>query len=225
MNNTVNTLLGSELFNGISEKELIRLLDTNNYKENNYKKGEILAQQHEVCNRLIILIKGSVRAEMINDGGKVIKVEDIKSPNPLAIMFLFGKKNRFPVEVTANEDCETLIISKKTLLSLFQDNKQLLQNFLDISSDYATRLSSKLTFLSFKTIRQKLAGYLLDLSMGESMFDLDRSQNDLAEYFGVTRPSLSRELAKMQQDGLIEISRKKVTLIDKEGLLNLVVRV
>ncbi len=61
-----------------------------NIHENSFKKGEILALQDEPANRLIILLKGSVKAEMTDPSGKVVKVEDIEAPNPLAVLFLFG---------------------------------------------------------------------------------------------------------------------------------------
>jgi CRP-like cAMP-binding protein len=79
---------------------------------------------------------------------------------------------------------------------------------------FATRLSDKLYFLSFKTIRQKIANYLLKLPAKEGVVTLDRSQNSLAEYFGVTRPSLSRELANMQEEGLIEMERKTIRILN-----------
>ena len=55
-----------------------------------------------MCNRLVILTQGSVRGEMIDYSGRLIKVEDIAAPRALAPLFLFGEENRFPVEVTAN---------------------------------------------------------------------------------------------------------------------------
>ena len=52
-------------------------------------------------NRLVILTKGSVRGEMIDYSGRLIKVEDITAPRAIAPLFLFGEQNRYPVEVTS----------------------------------------------------------------------------------------------------------------------------
>lgn len=78
------------LFGQITPDELEGIFNELNIHENSFKKGEILALQDEPANRLIILLKGSVKAEMTDPSGKVVKVEDIEAPNPLAVLFLFG---------------------------------------------------------------------------------------------------------------------------------------
>lgn len=214
MEATHKILLRCPLFVGMTEVELDDLLSNITYKELLYSKDEILVNQNEICNRLIILITGSVRAQMIDDTGKVMKVEDLKAPSPLTPLYLFGERNRFPVEVLANESTEVLVLSRELVLSIFQQNRKVLLNYLNLNAMYATRLSDKLYFLSFKTIRQKIANYLLKLPVKDGVVILDRSQNSLAEYFGVTRPSLSREFANMQAEGLIEMERRTVKIIN-----------
>jgi len=212
------------LFRSVSEAEIERILSAIQVTETRFVKGEILAMQDEPCNRLIILLSGSVQAEMSDPSGKVVKVEDIEAPNPLAILFLFGDQNRFPVQATAREDIRALVISKESVLKMLRMNETLLKNYLDISANFASRLSRKLHFMSFRTIRQKLAMYLLELSkqQGEKMVQLDRPKTSLAEYFGVSRPSLERELTHMQDDGLIQSERKHVIIIDKNRLIQLI---
>lgn len=61
----------------------------------------------------MILLKGSVRGEMIDYSGRLIKVEDIIAPRAIAPLFLFGADNRYPVEVTANEATEVSKFRKK----------------------------------------------------------------------------------------------------------------
>ena len=189
-----------------------------------YKKGEILARQGDVCNRLVILTKGSVRGEMIDYSGRLIKVEDITAPKAIAPLFLFGEQNRYPVEVTANEPTEVIELPKPSVLSLFRKNEQFLENYMNLSANYARTLSDKLFFMSFKTIRQKLASYLLRLykQQQQTHITLDRSQQELSDYFGVSRPSLARELAHMQEDGLLIADRKHITILQKEELVRLI---
>lgn len=210
------------LFNSIDEEELSELLSKVEVKEVVFAKNEILAMQDEPCNRLIILKKGNVKAEMADPSGKVVKVEDISAPNPLAIIFLFGAKNKFPVQVTALDRVEALIISKQSVIKLLGMNEQLLKNYLDISANFASRLSDKLYFMSFRTIRQKLATYFLNLVGNDNLITLDRSQQTLSEYFGVSRPSLSRELANMAKDNLIAIDKKQIKILDRNRLIQLI---
>lgn len=220
----IPTLINNPLFRGITPERLSADLEAINFHTRSYKKGEILARQGDVCNRLVILTKGSVRGEMIDYSGRLIKVEDITAPKAIAPLFLFGEQNRYPVEVTANEPTEVIELPKPSVLSLFRKNEQFLENYMNLSANYARTLSDKLFFMSFKTIRQKLASYLLRLykQQQQTHITLDRSQQELSDYFGVSRPSLARELAHMQEDGLLIADRKHITILQKEELVRLI---
>ena len=220
----IPVLVNNPLFRGITPERLFADLEEISFHTRSYKKGEILAQQGAVCNRLVILTKGSVRGEMIDYSGRLIKVEDIAAPRAIAPLFLFGEENRYPVEVTANEPTEVIELPKSSVLSLFRKNEQFLGNYMNLSANYARTLSDKLFFMSFKTIRQKLASYLLRLykQQQQTHITLDRSQQELSDYFGVSRPSLARELAHMQEDGLLIADRKHITILQKEQLVRLI---
>ena len=220
----IPALVNNPLFRGITPERLFADLEEISFHTRSYKKGEILAQQGAVCNRLVILTKGSVRGEMIDYSGRLIKVEDIAAPRAIAPLFLFGEENRYPVEVTANEPTEVIELPKSSVLSLFRKNEQFLENYMNLSANYARTLSDKLFFMSFKTIRQKLASYLLRLykQQQQTHITLDRSQQELSYYFGVSRPSLARELAHMQEDGLLIADRKHITILQKEQLVRLI---
>ena len=220
----IPVLVNNPLFRGITPERLFADLEEISFHTRSYKKGEILAQQGAVCNRLVILTKGSVRGEMIDYSGRLIKVEDISAPRAIAPLFLFGEENRYPVEVTANEPTEVIELPKSSVLSLFRKNEQFLENYMNLSANYARTLSDKLFFMSFKTIRQKLASYLLRLykQQQQTHITLDRSQQELSDYFGVSRPSLARELAHMQEDGLLIADRKHITILQKEQLVRLI---
>ena len=220
----IPVLVNNPLFRGITPERLFADLEEISFHTRSYKKGEILAQQGAVCNRLVILTKGSVRGEMIDYSGRLIKVEDIAAPRAIAPLFLFGEENRYPVEVTANEPTEVIELPKSSVLSLFRKNEQFLENYMNLSANYARTLSDKFFFMSFKTIRQKLASYLLRLykQQQQTHITLDRSQQELSDYFGVSRPSLARELAHMQEDGLLIADRKHITILQKEQLVRLI---
>ena len=220
----IPVLVNNPLFRGITPERLFADLEEISFHTRSYKKGEILAQQGAVCNRLVILTKGSVRGEMIDYSGRLIKVEDIAAPRAIAPLFLFGEENRYPVEVTANEPTEVIELPKSSVLSLFRKNEQFLENYMNLSANYARTLSDKLFFMSFKTIRQKRASYLLRLykQQQQTHITLDRSQQELSDYFGVSRPSLARELAHMQEDGLLIADRKHITILQKEQLVRLI---
>lgn len=207
------------LFKGIPGSETKLLIKSIHFQLKSYSKNDIVIISGEKVLNLYIILSGSVKGEMIDYSGKTIKIEDIEAPKPLATAFLFGKENRFPVTVTANNDVQLLVIPVPEFLKLLQLNTQILKNYLDIISTRAQFLSQKLHFLSFKTIKEKVAHFILKQT-GEEFHSvqLKNTQQQLADLFGVTRPSLARVFSEMQKDGLIKIDKKTVYLVNKSGL-------
>jgi CRP-like cAMP-binding protein len=218
----VNEILQMPIFHGLGDVELANIFCDLKVTETPLYKGDIIARQGEPCNRLILLLNGSVKGEMTDAQGRVVKVEDIEAPAPLAILFLFGTENRFPVQITARENGSVAIISRQAVIKMLSMNEKVLKNYLDISADFATRLSKKLSLMAHHTIRQKLALYLLELSdrQGPDVVILDKSKSALAEYFGVARPSLERELTRMQDEGIFAATdRRRIVIHDRPALI------
>jgi CRP-like cAMP-binding protein len=211
------------IFRGISIKEAEHLLEKIHFQIKSYAREEIVAVAGEPVKNLQIIMSGSVRGEMIDFSGKTIKIEDIEAPKPLATAFLFGRENNYPVTVTVNRDAKILVMPVEEFLKLLQLNAHILKNYLDSISSRAQFLSQKLHFLSFKTIKGKVAHYLLKQA-GEKFhsIELKNTQQQLADLFGVTRPSLARVFGEMQKEGLIKLSNKTVTLLNKKALNKLI---
>lgn len=211
------------VFRGISADDAEKLMKQIHFQLRKFLKDEIVVVAGEPVTNLNIVISGSVRGEMIDYSGKTIKIEDVEAPKPLAAAFLFGQDNKFPVTVTANEKCSILVIPVGEFLKLLQMNSQILRNYLNSISSRAQFLSQKLHFLSFKTIRGKVAHYLLQQA-GDRFHsvELKNTQQQLADLFGVTRPSLARVFSDMQKEGLISISNKTVKLVNREKLSELI---
>lgn len=111
------------------------------------------------CNDLIILFSGTVRAEMFDFSGKTLKVEDIFSPRAIASGFLFGENAAFPVNVHANTDAQILFVPRQSVINHFKVTNEFLTNFLNNISNYIHFFTQRIYFLSFKTIREKIAQY------------------------------------------------------------------
>ncbi len=212
------------VFKGVPEKETERLLRRIHFQIRKFSKNEVVAFAGEQISHLYIILWGSVRGEMIDYSGKTVKIEDIEAPRPLATAFLFGSGNRFPVTVTANNDVKILSVPLAEFLKLLQMNTHILKNYLNSISSRTQFLSQKIHFLSFKTIKEKMAHYLLQKAGDRyHSIELENTQQQLADLFGVTRPSLARVLSEMQKEKLIVIEKKTVTLLNKEKLNELLV--
>jgi len=217
-----SVLLKTHVFRGIQISEIEDMLNMVPWQIKKYHSKTLIVQSGEEVRNLMIVVKGSVKGEMVDYAGRVIKIEDIPAPGALASAFMFGNSNRFPVNVISLSETEILFIKKSDFLHLMMKNDILLMNFLDMISNRSQFLSEKIKFLNFKTIKSKLAQYILGKAGNErSSIIFDMTQNNLADYFGVARPSVGRALGEMEADGFIEARGKNIRLLDKKGLADL----
>ncbi len=215
-------LMKSPLFKGLKVEEITSILSDVPYRIKKIKTGSLLSQSGDQVNSLMIVTEGFVKGEMADYAGRLIKIEDIHAPGALAPAFMFGNNNRFPVDIVAGSDCEILLIEKSEFLKLLRRDAAILVNFLDMISNRSQFLSDKIKFLNFKTIKGKLAYFLLQKAGKEmSSVHLTMTQNDLADYFGVARPSVARALGEMEKEGYLEAKGKNIKIIDKQALANL----
>lgn len=215
-------LTGCPLFNGLTPEDIASILSRFPFRIKKFNSGSLIAQSGDPVNVLMIVIRGAVKGEMVDFSGKLIKIEDIIAPGALAPAFIFGSKNRFPVNILAVSDAEIMVVEKSEFLKLLMINDKVLLNFLDMISNRSQFLSEKIRFLNFKTIKSKLAQYILTLARGNKQYvKLDRTQNDLADYFGVARPSVARALGDLEENGFIKADGKTVKILDREGLIKL----
>jgi CRP-like cAMP-binding protein len=210
------------LFNGLTASEVESIFMVIPFRTKKFQAGSLIAQSGEAVNFFMLVLTGTVKGEMVDYSGKLIKIEDIPAPGALAPAFVFGNKNRYPVNIIAVSDSQILIIEKGEFLKLLMKNDRVLVNFLDMISNRSQFLSEKIKFLNFKTIKSKLAQYILKLA-GDKMsyVKMDKTQNDLADYFGVARPSVARALGDLEESGFIKAEGKTVLILNRAGLIGL----
>lgn len=208
------------LFNGVEEHEIDQLFQQIVFQRKSYSRDALVVSQGEICNRLMILVEGSVKGEMTGPSGKSLKIEDMEAPTVLAPAFIFGRRNFFPVNIVSTSDVAFMIIPVPELLRLFHLDDRVLQNFLSMISSRAQFLSEKLRFHSFKALKSKVAFYLMNEAAGKHRFKLKHSQNEMAELFGVARPSVGRAFLQLQEENIVDIRYKQVEIIDFKRLAN-----
>jgi CRP/FNR family transcriptional regulator, dissimilatory nitrate respiration regulator len=214
-----SVLSDAPLFKGLTTASIESLLSGIPHRIKKYKSGTMISQSGDPVNSMIVVINGVVKGEMVDYAGRVIKIEDIPAPGALASAFVFGNRNRFPVNAVALSDVEILSIEKPDFLKLLKGNDLILVNFLNMISNRSQFLSEKIKFLNFKTIRGKLAQFILQRAYDDkTTITMDMTQNDLADFFGVARPSVSRALGELEEEGLIEVSGKNIRILNRKGL-------
>lgn len=215
MDNYIDRLGKLKIFKNFSKAELMKIFGNVPYSIKKFSKGSLIHTSGEKVENLMILIDGEVITEMVDFNGKILEVERIKSPEILASALLFSKDNLLPVDVLAVKDVAILYIEKGDLIRLFQGNKALLLSFLEDIGEKFQFVTAKLRANSFHTIREKITMYLLNLYNQQnkpSELTITLTLEELANLFGVTRPSLSRVFSEMQKEGLFVKNGDKIIL-------------
>ena len=204
----------------LSEEEQTALFSSLDYSTRSFEKGDWVARQGDALSSLYLLSKGRAnvcprlirfKTEMITESGTILEVETLSAPTPLASAFLFAENNRFPVDVIALEECEIILIPKNAVMRLLATNEHFLQSYMAFNANRTQFLSERLQLLSIKTIKGKLAYYILKRIQGDH-YKQDRNQTELSEYFGVARPSLARSFSEMIEEGAISREGKIVDM-------------
>jgi len=221
MNPNLERLRYTSLFKGYESNELKELFSKIPIVEKKYKKGSVILIQDDTYDELYIIIDGTGYAEMVDYSGKNVKIEDLKAPYIVATAILFAKENKLPVSVTAKNDVTVLIIKKDAILKISSMDSRFLKNLLTDISNKFTFIADRLSFLGFKTIREKIANYLLSLKKGnDNKIKIPVTLEELSDFLAIARPSLSRTLIELENEGLIKKNNKMIEIIDEEKLIS-----
>lgn len=216
----LHLLTDCQLFKDFSELEKEDCLKDFHHQIRKYGKDDPIVFANEAVIQQLILLEGEVKSEMTDYNGKTIKIADMKAPRVLAPGFLYGHDSLYPVSITARSKCIIMGINKASFSQAMIKHQKLQANFLDMISNQTQFLTRKLNFLSFKTIKGKIAHFLLKQYTRSGMQDiiLQQSQTQLADLFGVARPSLSRAFNELNHEGIIKMEGKKIQIMDVRAL-------
>jgi CRP-like cAMP-binding protein len=219
-----SVIMKSPLFRGMTPEDVISAVSSTPYRIRRFKTGSMISMSGEPVNSFMMVTEGAVKGEMVDFSGRVIKIEEIPASGALASAFIFGSRNRFPVNVVAISDTKLLTIDKVDFLKFLKSNDKILGNFLDMISNRSQFLSEKIKFLNFKTIRGKLAQYILQAAgQDKSEIKLEMTQYEMAEYFGVARPSIARVMSELEEEGVVVTKGKYLRILDKNKLMQFTV--
>jgi CRP-like cAMP-binding protein len=161
-----------------------------------------------------------MHVDVIDISGNEVRVETINAPRSFATPHIFTEKNLFPATFTVVEDVTLLLATKESVFALMNSMPLFLHNFLCVSTSCNKCTMARLRVLTFRSIRARFIYYLFDrMKNGSDTVELeDHNLMQLAEYLGVTRQSLSKEIKKLLEEGYITFSRREVKVIDKQAL-------
>ncbi len=189
--------------------------------------GTTIVERGTAMEALMLLVSGRARAEIVTGEGQTLVVENFRGPEAIATALLFAPRPHFPVSVVAETDCTVQWLARETLLALAQRVRPVLEALLLDAGRRTAFLAARLRLVQFASLRQRIAVYLIEAGTrraddGGEYVHLTHSRQELADMFGVARPSLSRELGHMDDEGLIRIDGPAIRIVDRAAVEALV---
>lgn len=201
------------IFRGVSAELLNQIVTT----ERHIKKGATVYNKEDFCTGLDILLSGSLVAYMFFPNGSEIQVSKFDENRIIGANMLFGDMKQYPYNIFCVEDCTLLHIEKAEVEKLLHDY-QFTINFLKCISTNLQTINQKLNLYTNKSLRLNILEYLkkLRVEQGTNPVTLPISKKQLADHFGVQRPSLFRELKLMQDRRIIKVDNRKIYILKEE---------
>lgn len=203
------------LFENLSKEEIAKLLGPENCTLKVYKKNESVFEEGESCHAVGILLEGQLALKQISSEGEVLMVTLFEDHDIFGAA-MFGQNNpKYPFSLTALKDSKILYIPFKQIQIMLDQSSIFSSNFIHFLTRRVSLYKEKLKMLQAKDVRSRLVIYLNDEKrlLNQHSFELRHSKSAISEILGVARPSVSRELAKMCDDGLINVDKRQVELL------------
>jgi len=209
----------SMLFQGMEEAEIREALQRLQAWEKRFGKGEVLLRAGEVTGQLGLVVEGSVTIESNDAWGNRTIISHVGRGQVFAESYAMLDREPLLVDVTANEDCRILFLRNcraQTLTGIGEAwAMKVIANLLMISAHKNLGLSGRSFHTAPKTIRGRVMSYLNSVSLQTHAraFDIPFDRQQLADYLNVERSALSKELGRMERDGLIQCRKNHFMIL------------
>lgn len=218
------TLKKVKLFEGIEQNELSSMLCCLRPKIVSYDKKDFITVEDHPFTGIGIVISGEVLVTKEDSAGKRLVLAKLKPSQMFGETVAFSGNNHWLATVIAATDCTVLFFTPDVIVGscpkMCVGHKSLIYNMLKIVSEKALDLNRKIKYLSIKSIRTKISEYLLEQYKisGKTKFTVPLNRGELADFLNVSRPSLSREMIKMKDEGTIDFYKSAFELNDIKTL-------
>lgn len=206
-----------EIFQDLSTNELAEM--DRQITMSSCAAGRIFYMPEDSGEVLFLLKKGRVQLYRISPNGKKLVVETLGPGAIFGEMSLVGQgmHNTFAEAV---DECLLCVMSRADVERLMREKPMVSFRFVEALGDRVTSLESRLEEIAFKSIPARLASLLLRLSeeQGNGSVVAGYTHQDLGEMLGTYRETVTQTLNEFKGDGLVDISRKRVEIKDRDGL-------
>lgn len=191
---------------------------TLNAHRRSYKKGEAILHAGDLTDQMGMVLSGSVIIESNDMWGNRTILGYVGTGQFFVETYALLIEEVMLVDVMANENCQILFIHISKLISNMQNeawSQKLYRNLLLISSYKNLTLSSRSFHTAPKSARWRILAYLNTISLQKHSieFDIPFDRQQLADYLNLERTNMSKELTRMQRDGIIECRKNHFKLL------------
>ena len=211
------SLKSNPLFARLDEAVLCRQLEVLGAEKALCEKNEMLQSAGKPIRRFGIVLRGAVQVCVDDIEGNRMIMAEVAPGHSFGESLCFLRTKESPVYIFASEDSEVLWLSTEALFSDPADPflTELQRRFTAALAEKALTMNNRIQVLSRLSLRGKLTAYFTGLAatQGSDVIRLPMNREDTAAYIGVNRSALSRELARMKKEGLIDYRKNEVTLL------------
>ena len=201
------------LLKGIDSTVLTRHYAQNSLRIKRYGKGTTVHGQHEPCAALDIVLSGRLAAYSLSENGSAMTMFTFRKDSMIGANLLFGDRNAYPLNIYSISDCRLLQIGRDAVED-FLHHYCFVMRYVKSLSFNSQGMNRRITMMAQKTLRENLLDYLTQQSLAQKTNNviLPISKKQLADYLGVQRPSLFRELKRLKDEGALAVDNRVVTL-------------
>jgi len=214
------TLRNCRLFSGLNQKDLENIASITVVKT--YKKGDYVFKEGDPCHGFFIVQKGAINVHRVNLSGREQVIHVFRAGDSFAEAAL-AMESGYPADARAEEDSQLLLIQKDGFLSLLKTQPEFALRLFVAMSVHLRVLVEQLEAVSLESVDSRLAKWLLKRMRclpegGKLSFELEIPKRVLAAELGTVSETLSRTLSKFKSMGLINVSGKKIDILNPAGL-------
>ena len=180
-----------------------------------YPKGYTIEQEGAMSTYIGIVLNGSIVIKSYSLAGHTFIIRTLTEGMMYGDVLIFGSHSKaYPGTLVAREHTQIAKISNRLFKQWLSESEPLLNNYLRLLSDKTYEVNNKNKLLSQDSLRDKILYFLYEQKkiQKSNVITLHQSKEELAEALYVRRPSLSRELSKMRDEGLIDYDRHTITI-------------
>lgn len=216
-----NTRLQS-IFNNLSKEELNRFSKCKSCMS--CENGQIIFEEGGHPRGLYIVNSGKIKISKYCEAGKEQIMRLANKGDIIGYRALLSSE-LYACSATAVNKTSLCFIPKDNFLGLITSNGELALKMMKLLSYDLKMAEKKISHLTHKTIRERVAESLLLLKetygycSDNVTINIDLNRAEIASLVGTTRETVTRMLYEFKDDGLLELNEKKIAIINHKQLL------